>query len=71
MLTKDLVESLRERYGVHPLIFNRCLGHAKSDSDLFDILDSFPKVFPIIWSEEDRRWITTTDPYLFQDFDLQ
>jgi hypothetical protein len=70
MLTKDLVESLRQRYDVHPLVFNRCVGRAKNDAELFDMLDSFPKKFPIVWSEEEYRWITTNDPYLFQDFDL-
>lgn len=70
MLTKELKDSLEKRYGLHPLIFSRSVGRSKSDTDLFDILDSFPDKFPIVWSEEEFKWVTTSDSYLFQDFDL-
>jgi len=71
MLNKDLVEKLKERYVVvHPLIFHRSLSRAKSDSDLFDILDTIPSKLPIMWSEEARRWSTVDDVFLFEDFNL-
>lgn len=71
MLSEDIVKKLKERYNIHPLIFSRSLSKAKNDSDLFDILDSFPEQFPVIWSEEDNKWVNTSDFYLFQDFELE
>jgi len=71
MLSKDLIERLKERYAdVHPLIFHRSLSRAKSDSDLFDILDTMPKNLPIVWSDEDHRWNTVDDIFLLEDFSL-
>jgi hypothetical protein len=70
MLTEELKDSLDKRYALHPLIFSRSVGRAKNNADLFDILDSFPQKFPVVWSEEEFKWITTSDPYLFQDFDF-
>ena len=53
-------EALKERYArLHPLIFKRSLEKAQSYGELFDILDTVPDQFPIVWSEADRRWVTT------------
>ena len=55
-------KSLKERYShLHPLVFKRSLEKAKTNGELFDILESFPKDYPIIWSEDDRIWKHTTD----------
>ena len=60
MLDQKIVEKLRERYkDIHPLIFHRSLEHAKTEVELFDILESIPKSYPIVWSEDDFCWIKT------------
>ena len=62
MITESMLEKLMERYShVHPLIFQRSVEKAKSDVDLFDILDSIPNNYPIVWDEEKRSWKTTED----------
>lgn len=58
MLDKSVVEKLHERYAdLHPLIFKRSVEKAKTNGELFDILEDVPKSFPIKWCEETRRWI--------------
>ncbi len=58
----DIEESLRQRYPhVHPLMFARCLEKAKSDGELFDMLDSMPTEYPIVWDEPTRRWVHNSD----------
>lgn len=56
----DLLEALRKKYSnIHPLIFQRSVERAKGDVELFDILDTFPKEFPIVWNELKRIWEVT------------
>jgi hypothetical protein len=51
--------ALQERYShIHPLLFHRSLEKAKSNGELFDILDSMPEP-PIVWDDKLRRWIST------------
>lgn len=58
----EVQEALRKRYShLHPLLFQRSLEKARSDGELFDILESIPEAHPIIWDEESRRWIHTPD----------
>jgi len=60
MLDQKIVEKLRERYkGLHPLIFHRSVEHARTDVELFDILESIPKSYPISWSEDNFCWVKT------------
>lgn len=55
-------QALRERFShVHPLIFARSLEYAKSNGDLFDILQDFPKEYPVTWNYEKHRWKHTKD----------
>ena len=55
-------DSLKSFYSsIHPLIFHRSLEKAKDDNDLFDILDTMPKKYPIVWDENQNRWIETDD----------
>lgn len=69
MLDQKIVEKLQERYlGLHPLLFHRSCERAKSNGDLFDILETVPKSFPIVWSESDHCWKKTKDIYLSEDF---
>lgn len=61
-MNQEIVESLKKRYdGMHPLIFKRSVEHAESDVELFDILDTVPKKFPIYWEDSERRWKRASD----------
>lgn len=65
MITEEMVKVLKTKYAtVHPLLFHRSKERAKTAGELFDFLDTMPDKFPITWSEENKRWVTTTD--LFQ-----
>ncbi len=68
-ITDELITKLKERYShLHPLLFQRSLERAKSAGDLFDILDTASKDYPVVWDEEQRRWVYTKD--LFQSAQL-
>lgn len=55
-------KALKDRYShLHPLLFQRSLERSKTDGELFDLLDSMPKEYPIIWDELERRWKHTND----------
>lgn len=68
----DTVLKLKEKYSqLHPLIVHRSVERAKTPGDLFDILDCLwkdiqtaEKPYPVVWHEEQRRWVKTED--LFQ-----
>lgn len=60
MIEKQVVESLRERFPVHPLVFQRSVERAESAGELFDILDTVPEC-PFIWDEKERRWTQISD----------
>lgn len=42
---------------IHPLIFHRSCAYAKTPGDLFDILESIPEKYPIVWNEKVRQWV--------------
>jgi len=70
-LNSDTVEKLRDRYRhIHPLVFHRSCERAKSEVDLFDILENIPKNRPIFWSEDDHAWVHTEDLLLAKNFKL-
>jgi hypothetical protein len=73
MLNKNIIDSLEDRYrNIHPLIFRRSVDHARSDVDLFDILDSFPEKYPLTWSEQERRWVViVNDLFLASKFKVK
>lgn len=51
--------ALRERYkDKHPLLFQRSVEFAKTNGELFDIMESVPEL-PVVWDAEFRRWVTT------------
>lgn len=69
MLDEKIVRKLKERYcDLHPLLFHRSFERAKSDVELFDILDSIPKNCPVSWCEKENRWIKTEDFYQHVEF---
>lgn len=62
MIDQPIVQKLRERYSdVPPLVFHRSLSYAKNASELFDILETMPKVFPLVWDSGRRIWVTVPD----------
>jgi len=69
MLDDDIIIKLKERYSnIHPLIFHRSQERAKTNGELFDILDSIPDIFPITWCENSHRWITSNDLLTAKEF---
>lgn len=63
-------EGLRHYFShVHPLVFSRSVEKARSNGELFDILQEIPKRYPIFWHEESRRWVFTED--LLQNDDIE
>lgn len=70
MLTEQIKNKLKERYSfLHPLLIHRSCEKASSDGEFFDILDSVPKEFPLIWNEESHRWTKSND--ILQTKDLK
>lgn len=69
MITSSIIQKLKERYkDLHPLLFHRSIERARSDGDLFDILDSIPKEYPLVWCEKSHRWIFTDDLCQLEEF---
>ena len=65
MISEELLNGLKAKYAsIHPLLFQRSKERVKTAGELFDLLDTMPTQFPITWSEENKRWMTTKD--LFQ-----
>ena len=57
---KEVVAKLRERYKtVHPVVFQRMFERAKNEVELFDILDTMPTSYPLVWDIEKRRLSAT------------
>jgi len=62
MIDEAVRKGMRERYkDVHPLVWHRSCGYAKSAGDLFDILEGLPRVYPIVWDSKKHQWITVSD----------
>lgn len=63
----EIQKSLKDRYyHIHPLIFYRSCEKSRTNGELFDILESMPKSYPIVWDEEKRKWVVAD---LFQSND--
>lgn len=70
MLDQNVVKKLKEKYShLHPLLFHRSMEKAKSNGDLFDILDTVPDQYPVVWNDRDNRWMTFTDLFLKKELD--
>jgi hypothetical protein len=58
----DELLAFKKRYSnIHPLIFHRSLERARNSSDLFEILESIPRKFPIVWDDSKRSWVKESD----------
>jgi hypothetical protein len=69
MINPITIQKLKERYKhIHPLMFHRSVERAENDVELFDILDSIPQKYPIVWDESERRWVYENDLTLASRF---
>ena len=58
----DVQKALKERhFKLHPLIFQRSLEKAENNTELFDILETVPEKYPIVWDDKKRAWVFTDD----------
>lgn len=58
MVMDKIQLAIRDRYsGIHPLLFHRSLEKSKTNVELFDLLDSMPDEFPLVWEEQSRKWV--------------
>ena len=56
----EVQKALKERYpDVHPVMFFRSAERSKTNGGLFDILETMPKEYPIVWNENELKWETT------------
>jgi hypothetical protein len=56
--SSDVVFALKNRYaGLPPLLLSRSIERARNEVELFDILDTVPGTFPLVWSSHHRRWL--------------
>ena len=63
MFNKVVLQKLKEKYArLHPLMFQRSCERARSQGDLFDILDTAPKL-PAVWCHKESRWVHVDDMF--------
>jgi len=63
-----VLAKLKEKYShLHPLLFFRSMERAKTNGDLFDILDTVASL-PVVWCDRTSRWIHVEDIYFKKDF---
>lgn len=67
----EVQDSLKQRHShLHPLIFQRSVEKARSNGELFDILEEVSSMeMPVVWNEKDRKWMKSDD--LLQGLDLK
>ena len=64
MIDPEVLEKLKERYSsLHPLVIQRSLERVDDCGQLFEILEGFPKEYPVVWDEELHCWGTTDDMF--------
>ena len=60
---EEVVQKLQKRYDhIHPLIFHRTVERAKTQVELFDLLEGFVNQYPLLWNNELHNWVITDDP---------
>jgi hypothetical protein len=68
MLDEKIVEGLKAKYKLHPLLFRRSLERAKTHGELFDIVDAVPEKYPMAWCEKRNRWSVVENLYYNKEF---
>lgn len=70
MIDKKIIKALRDRYSsIYPLIFHRSIERSKTAGELFDILDTFPNKYPVVWNEDHKRWLVIKDLFQAKSFE--
>jgi len=59
----EIVQKMKLRYNdkIHPLAFQRSVERAKTNVQLFDLLETYPDKYPVAWNYEKECWETVTD----------
>lgn len=58
-MDSEIVCKLKSRYAhLSPLMLQRSVERATSDVELFDILDTVPDTYPLVWNNDKRRWVS-------------
>lgn len=71
MFQKAVISKLKEKYShLHPLMFHRSMERAKTQGDLFDILDTAPSL-PAVWCHRSSRWVQVDDVFCSKKSDLE
>lgn len=53
----EVQKALRNRYSqLHPLLFERSAEKAKTNGELFDLLEGMPTDYPLVWDDKQRTW---------------
>lgn len=56
----EIKKAMKERYlHIHPLIFQRACEKAQTNGELFDMLETMPNSYPIIWDDDEKKWVVT------------
>lgn len=56
----EIQKALKMRYPhIHPLVFQRSMERSTSNGHLFDILETIPQEYPIIWNDKELKWEVT------------
>ena len=56
--SSKVVLALKKRYAnLPPLLLSRSIERARDEVELFDILDTVPQEFPLMWLNDQRRWV--------------
>ncbi len=59
---REIIESLAKKFSsVHQVLFARIVERANDETELFDILDTMPDSFPMMWDSDKRRLLPAKD----------
>ena len=70
MINDQTINCFLSRYtNIHPLIIYRTLDKVSTAGEMFDILEEFPKEYPVSWDSNLKRWVNVDDVILEDSFD--
>lgn len=70
MINENILNSFRTRYSkIHPLIIQRTVDKVETAGELFDILEDFPNIYPVVWDTKLKKWVQTDDLTQEDNFD--
>lgn len=70
MINEQTISGFLNRYkNIHPLIIYRTADKVNTAGEMFDILEEFPKEYPVSWDSNQKRWTIADDVTLEDTFD--